>query len=128
MLIAARRVIRAFFDWGVLAETTPTGAYRQAAVHAVDDPPLVLWLLTAALISEGGKNQELAGLVNWPSLFPFVIASPTLRTLQGCEWLEVYQDAQNMPVVALREQESPGQGGTVGRRRSRLSRQCVGPG
>jgi hypothetical protein len=48
---AARRVLRAFVDWGVLQETQEKGLYRQAPLLTIRDEELTTWSVWAFLIS-----------------------------------------------------------------------------
>ena len=86
---AARRILRAFFDWGALLETDEKGIYRRAPKRAVDDMPLAILAIKAILIARSAKPQSLSGLLRGPHLFPFEIAPPPIRELEGCEFLEV---------------------------------------
>ncbi len=86
---AARRILRAFVDWGALLETDDKGIYRGASKRAVDDMPLGIWVIKAILVSRSEKPQSPSGLLRAPHLFPFDIASPPIRELEGCEAFEV---------------------------------------
>ena len=46
---AARRVLRSFVDWGVVAPTDLKGIYQAGRSLPVDDPGIIAWLLEAAL-------------------------------------------------------------------------------
>jgi hypothetical protein len=71
---AARRIIRTFVDWGVLAETTQKGVYRPAGVRRVDDPRLLAWLVEAALHAQSNGSATLTALLDAPSMFPFQLS------------------------------------------------------
>ena len=86
---AARRILRAFVDWGTLLETDEKGIYHGASKRAVDDMPLVIWAIKAILVARGEKPQSPSGLLRGPHLFPFDIASPPVRELESCKAFEV---------------------------------------
>ena len=48
---AARRILRAYIDWGVLVEAGEKGLYRSAAKRVVDDAPLAVWTIMAVLLA-----------------------------------------------------------------------------
>lgn len=96
---AARRVLRAFIDWGVLLETTEKGMYRGAAKRTVDDVPLCIWAMHAILFAKNETAQPILGLVQGPHLFPFDMASPPIRELEACEAFEVTRYGLNDEVL-----------------------------
>ncbi len=86
---AARRVLRAFIDWGVLLETSKKGIYRGAPKRTVDDVPLCIWAIEAVLFARDGTPHPVPGVVQGPHLFPFDIALPSMRELETCKAFEV---------------------------------------
>lgn len=96
---AARRVIRAFVDWGALLETSEKGIYCGAPKRAVDDKQLVIWAIRAILIARGEKPQSVSGLLRGPHVFPFDIASPPMRDLEDCEAFEITRHGLNHEVL-----------------------------
>ena len=87
---AARRVLRAFIDWGVLVETGEKGLYRGAAKRvAADSGPLAVWVLKAVLSAGGGTPQPPSTLLRAPRLFPFEIALPSTAALEACGAFEI---------------------------------------
>jgi hypothetical protein len=88
---AARRILRAFVDWGVLVETVEKGIYRGSPKRVIDDMPLIIWALKAVLAARGDKPLSLSGALRGPHLFPFEIASPPVRELESCKVIEVTQ-------------------------------------
>ena len=89
---AARRVLRAFIDWGVLVETGEKGLYRGAAPRVVSHGPTVVWVLKAMLSAGGGTPQPPSALLRAPRLFPFEIAAPPPAELETCGAFEVVRD------------------------------------
>ncbi len=89
---AARRVLRTFVDWGVLRDTPSKGVYARGERHAIRDPAPAAWLLEACLRSGAARSAVMTGLLDSPSLFPFLLprlsavhaaaVSPRLDTLQ----------------------------------------------
>ena len=86
---AARRILRAYIDWGVLLETGEKGHYRGAAKHAVCDESLSVWTVAAVLAAMGGRSQSVKTVLRGPHLFPFDVALPSVRTLEANEYLEI---------------------------------------
>ena len=86
---AARRVLRAFIDWGVLAETGGKGLYRGAAKRIAEDGPTAVWVLKAMLSAGRGTPQSPSALLRAPRLFPFEIALPSPAELEACSAFEI---------------------------------------
>ena len=86
---AARRILRAYIDWGVLRETEEKGLYRGVAKRAVDDAALAVWAIKAVLFASGDNPGSAAALLCGPQLFPFDMVLPSMRELEICEALEV---------------------------------------
>ena len=86
---AARRILRAFIDWGVLRETGERGLYRDGAKRAVDDWSLVVWTIKAVHFAKGSRPRSVPALLGGPHLFPFDIPVPSTRQLEACEAFEV---------------------------------------
>jgi hypothetical protein len=88
---AARRILRAYADWGVLAETGRKGVYRQGLSLTVNDSQLVSWLIEASLHArsnlsarghaQAGGSAPLKELIENPSLFPFSLKQVTGESL-----------------------------------------------
>ncbi len=96
---AARRVLRAFIDWGVLVETNEKGIYRGAAKHTIADLSLSIWTIQASLVAKDRKPQPVPGLVRGPHLFPFDIDLPPIRELEASESFEVTRYGLNDEVL-----------------------------
>ena len=86
---AARRVLRAFVDWGVLVETGEKGIYRGAAKRVVEDRAAAVWVLKAGLSVEDAGPQPPAALLRAPRLFPFEIAPPSTAELEASAAFEI---------------------------------------
>lgn len=81
---AARRVLRVFADWQVLADTDTRGVYRnQGETRSLPDDELKAWLLLARLVASDGQTASLRSLSQHPSLFPFSAGMPALHVLEG---------------------------------------------
>lgn len=96
---AARRVLRAFVDWGVLVETVEIGIYRGASKHPVQDAPLLIWTIKAILAAKGKRPQSLSAALRGPHLFPFDIEPPPVRDLEVCPAIEVTRHGLNQDVL-----------------------------
>ena len=86
---AARRILRAFIDWGVLLETKEKGLYRGTEKHAINHPLLALWAIKAMLAAGGDHPRSVSALLHGPHLFPFYIALPSIAELEACDALEI---------------------------------------
>ena len=86
---AARRVLRAFIDWGVLIETGEKGVYRGAARRVVEDRAAALWVLKAALSAGNAGPQPPSALLRAPRLFPFEVAPPSPAELEASPAFEI---------------------------------------
>ena len=86
---AARRVLRAFIDWGVLVETGEKGVYRGAAKRVVEDRAAALWVLKAGLSTGGAGPQPPSALLRAPRLFPFEVAPPSPSELEASPAFEI---------------------------------------
>jgi hypothetical protein len=88
---AARRVLRTFVDWEVLAETLEKGLYRQGLSKTFGDPDLIAWLVEASLITRKNGSAVLKVLLNTPSLFPFRLERISASHLASSKRLEIIQ-------------------------------------
>ena len=96
---AARRILRALVDWGVLVETVDKGIYRGHPSLVVNDNPLVIWALKAVLASRGNKSLSLSGALQGHHLFPFEIASPSIRELERCKAFEISRHGLDQEIL-----------------------------
>ena len=96
---AARRVLRAFIDWGVLVETGGKGLYRGAAKRVTDPGPIAVWVLKAMLSTGGGTPQPPSALLRAPRLFPFELTPPPPAELEACSAFEVVRDGLDHEVL-----------------------------
>ena len=86
---AARRILRAYIDWGVLLETNEKGLYRGTAKLAIGDPSLAVWTIKALLFAAGGNPRSASALLHGPNLFPFDVALPSMGEVEASEALEI---------------------------------------
>ena len=96
---AARRILRAFVDWRVLLETGEQGIYCGAPKRTIDDTQLAIWVIKAILVARGRKFQPLASAVRGHHLFPFNMAPPSVRELEGCKAFEVTRQGLDHEVL-----------------------------
>lgn len=96
---AARRILRAHIDWGVLLETGEKGLYRGAAKHPIDHPSLALWAIKAMLCATGDTPRSASTLLRGPHLFPFDVAMPSVREAEACEDFEVFRHGIDQKVL-----------------------------
>ena len=96
---AARRILRAYIDWGVLLETDEKGLYRGTAKRAIDDPSLAVWAIKAILFVSGDNPRLASALLLGPHLFPFELALPSIGELESCEVLEISRHGLDQEVL-----------------------------
>ena len=102
---AARRILRAYIDWGVLMETGEKGLYRGAPRRAVDDVPLGVWVIRAVLFGVGERAaasdnpRSASALLRGPQMFPFEVVVPSTRALETCEDLEISRHGLDQEVL-----------------------------
>ena len=106
---AARRVLRAFIDWGVLLETGGKGLYRGAAPHVTGSGPLAVWVLKAMLSAGEGNPRSPSALLRAPRLFPFEIAAPSTAALEACGAFEIVRHGLDHEVLVSLAAASPEQ-------------------
>lgn len=68
---AARRVLRSFHDWGVLAETGSKGVYEATTPIPISEPGTIAWMMEAFLRSKPEGRAPPKAIVESPALFPF---------------------------------------------------------
>ena len=96
---AARRILRAYIDWGVLLETDEKGLYRGAAKRVVDDTSVAVWAVKAVLFAAGDSPRSASALLCGPHLFPFDVVLPSMRELEACEALEISRHGLDQEVL-----------------------------
>jgi hypothetical protein len=103
---AARRVLRAFVDWGVLQEAQEKGLYRQAPLLAIRDEELTTWSIWAFLISTRKVLEAPKTIAGSPRFFPFAIEIPSIEVLEKCKYIEVHRHGLNHDTaISLSEAE-----------------------
>jgi hypothetical protein len=76
VVIAARKVIRCWVDWGILKDTNKKGIYVPTEMQTLQDAELTTWLFESVLIATGSPSAVLDTLINYtPALFPFKLSS-----------------------------------------------------
>jgi hypothetical protein len=104
---AARRVLRAFHDWGVLEGLSRKGTSHKPAPLPVDDPRLVPFLAEAWLRGSGVRSGALVAFKNSPALFPFHLMTHAGKVLKRDGRVELVRHAGDEEVLALREATGP---------------------
>ena len=96
---AARRILRAYIDWGVLHEIEEKGLYRSAAKCTIDDIPLALWTVKAMLFATGVTPRSPSTLLRGPHLFPFELPPPSITELESCAALDIVRHGLDQEVL-----------------------------
>lgn len=99
---SARYVLRAFADWGVIADSAQKGEYSPALPYPVVDSKLAIWLLESAIVSAPDGISDFRSLVNGPSLFPFQISRLIPEQLAESGRLEVVRHNLEETVIRVR--------------------------
>jgi hypothetical protein len=68
---AAQRVIRTFYDWGVITQSGGKGIYLPGGIRNITDITMISWLIEAVLYITGEKRGNFKEIAGSPSLFPF---------------------------------------------------------
>jgi hypothetical protein len=101
---ATRRVLRSFFDWGVLKETGEKGIYCADLSLSVDDSRLITWLIEASLHTHPNGSAPLKDLTGSPSFFPLRLESIRAESLPAISPnLEILRHDLNEDLVILRK-------------------------
>lgn len=109
---AARRVLRSFIDWGVLAETRRKGVYETGDRYSIQDPKLIAWMLEASLRARANQFAPMKDLIESPSHFPFHIQHvPAEHVVSLSPRLDILRHGMDDILVTLREE------GPTGRKR-----------
>lgn len=96
---AARRILRAFVDWGVLVETVEKGIYRGAPKQPVQDAQLLIWTIKSILAVKDKGPQQLSTALRGPRLFPFDIEPPSVREIEDCPAIEVTRHGLDQEIL-----------------------------
>jgi len=104
---AARRVLRTFVDWGVLAETHEKGVYTAATPRPLANQDLAVWLLEAALRAADTTAVSLKAAGQTPALFPFAVMPLTVRAFAGHPRLDVTRQGGTEDLLVLRYMRIP---------------------
>ncbi len=99
---AARRILRAFIDWGALLETAGKGAYCIAPKKVIDDLPLSIWVMSAMLAVNNAKPRSAAFLLRGPHLFPFDVVLPSTMDLEAHGAFEIDRYGPDQEVLVNR--------------------------
>ena len=99
---AARRVLRAFNDWGVLVDTPPKGTYLVAQPRPIDDRQLAAFLIEALLRTAPAGSALLSALVNSSALFSLPITFQLADSTLNHKRLELLLQASGDRLVSLR--------------------------
>jgi hypothetical protein len=76
VVIAARKVIRCWVNWGILKDTNKKGVYVPTEWQTLQDAELTSWLLESVLIAIKEESAVLDTLIHYtPALFPFKLSS-----------------------------------------------------
>ncbi len=101
---AARRILRSYLDWGVLAETGIKGIYTSATPLVIEDPVLITWLVEAMLHVRPGNSGPLKDVIDSPNLFPFRLKPAHAESLLAASAnLDVHRHGLDDTLVMLRK-------------------------
>lgn len=90
VLRAARRLLRVFVDWGVLMDAETPGVYRRGEIPGMLlEAELASWLIWARFAANHAQMESLRSLAQHPSLFPFVLDTPSPGSFENRKGLMV---------------------------------------
>jgi hypothetical protein len=99
-----RYVLRSYLDWGVLQEAKTNGVYAAGPTLAVDDVPLISWLVEAFLHTREDGSFPMKDLLNSPILFPFQIEpKPAENYVADSSRLEILRHGLDDDLIMLRK-------------------------
>ena len=96
---AARRILRAFIDWGVLLETGEKGIYRGTPKRVIGDGSFAVWALKANLSTKDCGPQPPLTLLHAPRMFPFEITPPSMAELETNGTFEIIHHGLDQEVL-----------------------------
>lgn len=96
---AARRVLRAQIDWGVLVEGAKKGVYRAATPLVVSDVDLQCWLIEAFLAASAPAWQPLATIHKHPAFFPVTLERLSASLLESRPHIEIARHGMDQEMV-----------------------------
>jgi hypothetical protein len=99
---AARRILRTFVDWGVLAESATAGVYLPGHVLVVTYDKLAVWLIEAVLHTIPNNTSALQAVIDAPSLFPLTLERLPTGALAASRRLEIIRHSLDDDLVMLR--------------------------
>ncbi len=99
---AARRVLRTFVDWGVLAERSTAGVYVPGQVLAATNDKLAVWLMEAVLHTLPSNTSPLQAVIDAPSLFPLTLERLPTGALAASRRMEIVRHSLDDALVMLR--------------------------
>lgn len=102
---AARRILRVFFDWGVISESTKKGVYVSGHTMSITNKELAAWLIEASLLANGKTSGSVKTITQSPTLFPFKIPIPKALDLDKSKRLEILRHGLDEEVVSLQRQK-----------------------
>lgn len=104
---AARRVLRSFYDWGVLKETSTKGIYTGGLFRPVDNPQLIAWLVEAFLHTHPNGSAVPGAVLGATSLFPFRLSPIAAEQLAGASSrLEFVRHGLDQELIMLKKERN----------------------
>jgi hypothetical protein len=99
---SARRILRVFIDWNVLAETEERGIYAQGKTLRISHNQLISWLVEALLHSNENQSSDLNAIRDTPFLFPFKVDRLTPEAISHARRLIVTRHGLTETIVTLK--------------------------
>jgi hypothetical protein len=99
---STRYVLRAFKDWGVIADGERKGHYVPTPPVRIEDPRLATWLVEATLLASDASSGDFRVLTNSPALFPFQLIRLSFESLARTGRLTVIRHGMEDALVQLR--------------------------
>jgi hypothetical protein len=98
---AARRILRTFVDWGVLAESATAGVYLPGQVLAVTNDKLAVWLMETVLHTIPNNTSPLQAVIDAPSLFPFMLERLPTGALAASRRIQIMRHSLDDALLML---------------------------
>ena len=99
---STQRVIRSFWDWGVLQDGDKRGLYKQGKTIMLNEPALIAWLVEAYIYAFPDNSPALNLILNAPCFFPIKFNTLSSNILDGnSNRLEVIRHGLDQEMIVL---------------------------
>jgi hypothetical protein len=105
---AARRVLRSFYDWGVLEEGASKGVYVGKAPIHIAEMRLIGWLMESYLLARKEGRASPKAIADSPAFFPFLLDQGARGGVCTRKRLELTRHGLDDEILTLNRGGGPG--------------------